>query len=281
MFFIGSPDTPVRPHPVVSGEWLASERWPEGVRRTRLTLGGPAVAPARVTTGIMTGQWCPPPPATGQFLDQSRDDALSATFDSEPLAEPVELFGEPVVRLRLRHPGPRTLVSVKLHNVAPDGSSQPVTTAAVNLEVAGEAALELPLMAAGWRFAAGHRIRVAVAVERLAQPVAAAGRSRRSRSSPRWSWSCPACRPTRWRSSPPTSPVVEIAQPGAEVTGRTRWDVVTDVLTGRAGHRDLDARPRGDPGRGLVGDRVGQPLGDGRGRRSAHRDASGATGATT
>ena len=134
------------------------------MRRTRLALGGPAVAPARVTTGIMTGQWCPPPPATGQFLDQSRDDAQSAIFDGEPLTAPVELFGEPVVRLRLRHPGPRTLVSVKLHNVAPDGSAQPVTTAAVNIAIAGETALELPLMAAGWRFAAGHRIRVAVAV---------------------------------------------------------------------------------------------------------------------
>src|SRR5215475_15698460 len=148
VFFIGAPDTPLRPHEVVSGEWLASERWPEGVASTRLVLGGPAEAPARVTTGIMTGQWCPPPPATGQFLDQSRDDAQSAVFESEPLAEPLELFGEPVVRLRVRHPGPRTLVSVKLQNVAPDGSSQPVTTAAVNLEIEGDAALDLPLMAA-------------------------------------------------------------------------------------------------------------------------------------
>src|SRR6185312_15520934 len=93
VFFIGEPDTPVRPHAVVSGEWLASQRWPEGVNHTRLVLGGPAVAPARVTTGVMTGQWCPPPPATGQFLDQSRDDAQSALFQSEPLAEPLELFG--------------------------------------------------------------------------------------------------------------------------------------------------------------------------------------------
>ena len=234
LFFIGSPDTPVRPQAVVSGEWLASERWPEGVSRTRLTLGGPAVAPARATTGIMTGQWCPPPPATGQFLDQSRDDALSATFDGEPLTEAVVLFGEPVVRVRLRHPGPRTLVSVKLHNVAPDGSSQPVTTAAVNLELAGETTLELPLMAAGWRFPTGHRIRVAVAVADWPNL-----------------WPLPAVAPLEILSAvelelpglpadavafePADGPLVEIAQPGAETSGRTRWDVVTDVLTGRAG----------------------------------------------
>jgi uncharacterized protein len=234
VFFIGTPDTPLRPHAVVSGEWLGSERWPEGVRSTRMTLGGPAVAPARVTTGITTGQWCPPPPATGQFLDQSRDDALSATFDGEPLAESVELFGEPVVRFRLRHPGPRALVSVKLQNVAPDGSSQPVTTAASNLEVDGETSLELPLMAAGWRFAAGHRIRVAVAVSDWPNL-----------------WPLPRVAPLEIVSAvelelpglpddavafePPGEPLVEIAQPGAKATGRSEWTAVTDVLTGRAG----------------------------------------------
>ena len=62
---------------------------------------------------------------------------MSATFDSEPLAEPLTVFGEPVARFTLRHPGPRTLVSVKLQNVAPDGSSQPVTSAAINLEIDG------------------------------------------------------------------------------------------------------------------------------------------------
>jgi uncharacterized protein len=234
VFFVGAPDTPLRPHAVVSGEWLASQRWPEGVDTTRLALGGPAVAPARVTTGIMTGQWCPPPPATGQFLDQSRDDALSAVFESEPLAEPLDLFGEPVVRLRVRHPGPRTLVSVKLQNVAPDGSSQPVTTAAVNLDIEGDAAVDLPLMAAGWRFAAGHRVRLAVAVADWPNL-----------------WPLPEVAPLEVTAPvelelpglpadavafhPADGPLVEIAQPGAETDARSQWDVVTDVLTGEAG----------------------------------------------
>jgi uncharacterized protein len=246
VFFVGSPDPPARPHAVVSGEWLASEAWPEGVRHTRLVLGGPAVAPARVTTGVMTGQWCPPPPATGQFLDQSRDDAQSATFESEPLAEPVAVFGEPVVRLELRHPGPRTLVSAKLQSVAPDGSSQHVTSAAANIEIAGDHALELPLMAAGWRFAAAHRIRVAVAVSDWPNL-----------------WPQPAVAPLEITApvelelpglpadavgfEPADGPLVEIAQPGARTSGRTRWDVVTNVLTGEAGvvtaMRNLDAIP--------------------------------------
>jgi uncharacterized protein len=234
VFFIGAPDTPVRPHAVVSGEWLSSQRWPEDVDQTRLALGGPAVAPARVTTGVMTGQWCPPPPATGQFLDQSRDDAQSAVFESEPLVAPVALFGEPIVRLRLRHPGPRTLVSVKLQNVAPDGSSQPVTSAAANIEIAGETTLELPLMAVGWRFPAGHRIRAAVAVADWPNL-----------------WPLPAVAPLEITApvelelpglpadaaafEPADGPLVEIAQPGAETEASSRWDVVTDVLTGEAG----------------------------------------------
>jgi predicted acyl esterase len=234
VFFVGAPDTPVRPHAVVSGEWLSSARWPERAGHTRLVLGGPAVAPARVTTGVMTGQWCPPPPATGQFLDQSRDDAQSAVFQSEPLEAPIALFGEPVVRLRLRHAGPRTLVSAKLQNVAPDGSSQPVTSAAVNIEIAGSRALELPLMAAGWRFPAGHRIRVAVAVADWPNL-----------------WPLPQVAPLEITApvelelpglpadavafEPAGEPLVEIAQPGAETEARSRWDVVTDVLTGEAG----------------------------------------------
>ncbi len=234
VFFIGSPDSPARPHETVSGEWLASERWPEGVERRTVTLGAPAVAPPSVTAGIMTGQWCPPPPHTGQFLDQRRDDALSATFDGEPLAEPVAVFGEPVVRFSLRHPGPRTLVSVKLQSLAPDGSSQHVTSAAVNLEVAGDAELELPLMTTGWRFAAGHRIRVAVAVSDWPNL-----------------WPLPQVAPLAITSpvelvlpglpadavpfTPPEGRLVEIAQPGIEATGESDWKVVTDVHAGRSG----------------------------------------------
>ena len=234
VFFIGSPDTPVVPHAIVSGEWLGSQAWPAGVESTTVTLGAPAVAPAAVTAGIMTGQWCPPPPDTGQFLDQRRDDAVSATFDSEPLAEPLAVLGTPVARFTIRHPGPRAVVSVKLQNIAPDGTSQPVTSAAINLEVAGEARIELPLMDIGWRFAAGHRIRVAVAPSDWPNL-----------------WPLPVVAPLEITSAvelelpglpadaapftPPDEQLVVIGQPGADRTGSSQWRVITDVLTGRSG----------------------------------------------
>ncbi|MGN6377481.1 MAG: CocE/NonD family hydrolase, partial [Gaiellales bacterium] len=234
VWFMGSPDSPLRPHEQVSGEWLGSEQWPQGVQETTLRLSAPAVAPAMVTTGIMTGQWCPPPPATGQFLDQRRDDALSATFDSDPLSEPLAVLGEPLVRFRVRHPGPRTLVSVKLQSVAPDGSSQHVTSAAVNLAVAGEADVELPLMAIGWRFTEGYRVRVAVAGSDWPNL-----------------WPLPSIAPLEILTDVelvlpglpddaqavelPADPMVAIAQQGAESTSESSWAAVTDVLSGRSG----------------------------------------------
>ncbi len=245
-FFIGRADSPVRPHAVVSGDWMASERWPQGVETTTLTLGGPATAPAAVTTGLMTGQWCPPPPSTGQFLDQRRDDAQSAVFDSAPLAEPIAVLGEPVVRLSLRHPGPRTLVSVKLQNIAPDGSSQQVTSAAVNLAVAGTADIELRLMATGWRFEAGHRIRLAVApsdwpnlmpLPRIA-PLEITGPVELA---------LPGLPADATPYTVPDEHMVAIAQPGATTAAGSQWRVVTDVRTGRSGiattGRSRDAIP--------------------------------------
>jgi hypothetical protein len=125
-------------------------------------------------------------------------------------------------------------VSVKLQNVAPDGSSQPVTSAAVNVAVEGEAELDVPLMAVGWRFPSGHRIRAAVAVADWPNL-----------------WPLPEVRPLEITApvelelpglpadaaahDPADGPLIEIAQPGAETDARSRWDVVTDVLTGEAG----------------------------------------------
>jgi len=89
-------------------------------------------------------------------------------------------------------------------------------------------------MAVGWRFAAGHRIRVAVAVADWPNL-----------------WPLPEVAPLEITApvelelpglpadavpfEPADGPLVEIAQPGAETVASSRWDVVTDVLTGEAG----------------------------------------------
>jgi uncharacterized protein len=160
--FIGEHDPPGE-RAEVSGRWVASAAWPESVSSTTLVLDGPATAPATVAVGLATGNWCPPPPDSGLFGDQRTDEARSAVFETDPLDEAVEVLGAPRVRLQVAHPGPRAIVSVKLNDVSPEDESQPVTRGAINIACDGNATVELDLMATGWRFRKGHRIRVAVA----------------------------------------------------------------------------------------------------------------------
>jgi uncharacterized protein len=249
--FLGEHDPPAVPHVQVSGSWYASETWPDGCGETTLRLGEPAVAPASAAVGVGTGNWCPPPPAHGMFADQRSDEARSACFTGEPLAAPVDVLGAPIARFRIRHPGPRAIVSVKLNDVAPDGASAPVTRGAVNLACAGEADVELPLMATGWRFRPGHRIRIAVAAN---------------------DWPCLWPLPSLHELAVTTP--VELALPGLppdaepyvpdgeivtvtaeDAVGRDReptWTIVTDVMTGRAGIEASDWTSFEFPGEGLL-----------------------------
>jgi hypothetical protein len=94
-------------------------------------------------------------------------------FTSTPLADPIDVFGQPVVRLRVTHPGPAAIVSVKLSDVSPEGESQLVTSGVLNLShrngherpepFGGTEDVTLELQATGWRFRSGHRIRLAIA----------------------------------------------------------------------------------------------------------------------
>ena len=122
--------------------------------------------------GITRHTWCPTIPVH-LTPDQRLDDGRSLTFTSAKLDDDVDVFGEPVVRLRVEHPGPTALVSVNLADVWLDGYVQAVTSGVRNLAhsaghdvpgpISGILDLDLRLLAACWRFRAGHRIRVSVA----------------------------------------------------------------------------------------------------------------------
>ena len=66
-------------------------------------------------------------------LDQRRDDALSLSFDSGPLAERVEIFGNAVVALRVAGDRPAAFVVARLCDVWPDGASTLVARGVLNL----------------------------------------------------------------------------------------------------------------------------------------------------
>jgi hypothetical protein len=107
-------------------------------------------------------------------IEQSHDDALSTTFDTDPLGEPLEIVGEPELTLHVAADRPVAKVFARLCEVRPDGKSWLVTWAALNLtrrESMSEPSplqpgllykVTLRLRAMAHVFPAGSRVRLAI-----------------------------------------------------------------------------------------------------------------------
>ncbi len=65
--------------------------------------------------------------------DQRVDDAFSAVWQSEPLAQCRDIVGAPVVRLVLACDRAQGQVAVRLNHVHPDGASTRITYGVLNL----------------------------------------------------------------------------------------------------------------------------------------------------
>ena len=110
----------------------------------------------------------------GQPQDQRADDAWSLTYDWA-VDEPLDLVGHPTLTARLRASAPVALLSAKLEDVFPDGTSALVTRGLLNLTHRASSTdpepmpvdepvdVTLELEAAAYVFAPGHRIRLALA----------------------------------------------------------------------------------------------------------------------
>ncbi len=170
------------------GRWITEAEWPSpriAERVFHLGAGSlaadPAAAPfaqqARPSTavGLATGEYFPFGFGPGELPDdQQQDDALSACFDSAPLAETCDIVGAPRLRLTLAADQPRAQIAVRLCDLRPDGTSALITLGMLNLRhrdgfetlkdlapgVPVEVALDLDQIA--YRLPAGHRLRVAV-----------------------------------------------------------------------------------------------------------------------
>ena len=106
--------------------------------------------------------------------DQRGTDAFSLTYDSEPLAEDLEILGFPHALLKVAASAPRANWFARLSDVAPDGTVTQVAGAAMNgthresardpkAIVPGEAFdLDVEMHFTSWVFPKGHRIRLAV-----------------------------------------------------------------------------------------------------------------------
>jgi uncharacterized protein len=177
----------------VSGYWAAEEAWPSPriTERTyylngRSQLGVEPASEQAVpldpvqTVGSASGAWCPSGAGAAEDLntelpfDQRLDDARSLTFDSLPLAEPVEILGRCVATLDVSVDKPVAFLAVRLNEVLPAGESRRVSYAILNLchrdsdetptplEPGRRYTVALALDYAARRFNAGNRIRLSI-----------------------------------------------------------------------------------------------------------------------
>lgn len=130
----------------------------------------------RPTTGTRSSlSWGAGGPPNGLARDLRPDESAGPTYTSDPLTEAVEILGVPEVVLHLAVSAPVATAVVRLTDVAPDGTSYQVSTGALNLthrESSTDPAplipgrietIHVPMRTAGYRFGAGHRIRVSIA----------------------------------------------------------------------------------------------------------------------
>src|SRR5690606_7083553 len=125
-------------------------------------------------TGTASGEWFTLKPDSELPGDQRPDDAGSVIFDSAPIDGDVLVLGQPVVNVRVTSDAPLANLCVRIVDVHPDGTATRVTFGVLNLAHRDGNAEPLPLVpgqpvdlaltldACGYRFAPGHRIRLAL-----------------------------------------------------------------------------------------------------------------------
>jgi hypothetical protein len=124
--------------------------------------------------GTAAGSWCGYGVNADAPWDQRADDGMAVCFDSEPLAERLEILGAPELALELSADKPNGFLCARLCDVAPDGASLRVAYGLLNLshreshehpeplEPGRRYAVRLRLNDIAHAFPPGHRIRLAL-----------------------------------------------------------------------------------------------------------------------
>ena len=131
----------------------------------------PTVAHVGLAGGIFSAGGVP----FGLPLDQRAEEGYSLVYTTAPLSQPIEVAGQPRLRLRVASDAPVATLVAKLCDVAPDGTSALVTRSLLNLSHHRSHAepealtpdrpydVDLEFDCTAWRFAAGHRVRLDLA----------------------------------------------------------------------------------------------------------------------
>jgi hypothetical protein len=182
------------------GRWVAAPAWPSpSVEPRRLVLHAGRLAPAAgpevalticspQTVGLHAGRWCAHGVGPDLPTDQRHEDGGSLVFDTEPLAERLEILGAPVVELDLAADRPVALVAARLSDVAPDGAATRVTYGLLTLTHRDSHETPSPL-------APGRRYRVRIPLNDVAQAFPPGHRVRLALSTAYWPIAWPAPEP--------------------------------------------------------------------------------------
>ncbi|MBB3189867.1 CocE/NonD family hydrolase [Halomonas cerina] len=182
------------------GRWVAETQWPSerlhtltyGLSSAGLVsddAGRPDTAPLSIrsplSVGLFAGKWCSYSESTDLPTDQRLEDGGTLCFDSAPLAEAVEILGQPVVELELSADRPQAMVAVRLSDIASDGSVTLVTYGLLNLSHRAGHAHPEPLTP-------GARYKVSVRLNHVAQAFPVGNRIRVAVSSSYWPLAWPS-----------------------------------------------------------------------------------------
>lgn len=171
------------------GKWVAKAEWtaPEMdcfyVEQYGTLTSGMPIAGAKdhdhylrspLDTGTMAGEWFTLKPDAEMALDQRLDDAGSLVLETPPLTEAREYLGQPVLDLELSCDAELANLCARIVDVHPDGTATRVTFGVLNLahrdgnaepkpmRKGEKTEIRLVLDAMGYRFPAGHRIRLSL-----------------------------------------------------------------------------------------------------------------------
>jgi putative CocE/NonD family hydrolase len=242
-----------------AGEWRAEDAWPPAGASTRRfnfaeqgrltqTPGADGDDPLTYhpAVGVTGGLWS----GGIQFGlpgDQRPDEALSLTYTSDPLESELALLGWARARLIVETPVPVLGFAVSLSDVGPDGSSHLIAKGMLNATrreslteptpvSAGEPlALDIDLDCTGWIVAPGRRLRVTVANADFPNvwPTPFPATSRVLRGGLGSTIELPIVPRHGSAEAPAFAPSAVRPALHAAAASPPRWQVTTDVLTGR------------------------------------------------
>ncbi len=168
------------------GRWVAEDAWPVASAARlvwALNSGHLCETPEKPvalsfsspqTTGVRSGEWCGFGADGDMPRDQRSDDGGSLVFDSDPLADRLELLGAPEIELEFASDKAAAFVCARLGDVAPDGSVLRVSYGLLNLTHHEGHDKTTPLQPGEWTrarlklndlahsFPPGHRIRISL-----------------------------------------------------------------------------------------------------------------------